>query len=96
MPKIITASDEGNTKATREIEVYRCWPGNAGDSGTWDTGFVDIPVDVDIEDSEALQAAVKKAVMNLLRHSADLPVIVGVYCIPAEEEEEEEEEDEES
>ena len=29
----------------REIEYYRLWTGNGGDSGMWDTDFVAIPSD---------------------------------------------------
>jgi hypothetical protein len=65
---------------TREIEVYRCW-----DDRTWDTEFVEIPADTPEENIEAVAAS---AALEALRHSADLPVVVGVYHIPEISEEE--------
>jgi len=59
---------------TREIEVYRCW-----DDRTWDTELVDIPADTPKEKIEEVAAS---AALEGLRHSADLPVVVGVYHIP--------------
>ena len=58
----------------REIEVYRCW-----DDHTWDTEIVDIPADTP---EEKIEEVAEKAALEALRHSADLPVVVGVYHIP--------------
>ena len=57
----------------REIEVYRCW-----DDHTWDTEFVDVPAGTP---EEKIEEDAASAAMEALRHSADLPVIVGVYHV---------------
>lgn len=62
------------SRPTREIEVYRCW-----DNRTWDTEFVEIPADTP---EEKIEEAAGKAALEALRHSADLPVMVGVYYVP--------------
>ena len=68
------------SSSTREIEVYRCW-----DDRTWDTECVEIPADTPEEKVEEVAAS---AALEALRHSADLPVVVGVYHIPEVSEEE--------
>ncbi len=67
--------------ATREVEVYRCW-----DDRTWDTEFVEIPADTPEND---IGKAAEHAALEAMRNSADLPVVVGVYCIPDPDEDEE-------
>ena len=63
----------------REIEVYRCW-----DDHTWDTEFVEIPDDTP---DDEIGLAAEHVTLEALRHSADLPVMIGVYHIPGEDEE---------
>jgi len=73
-------------KKTRQIEYYRLWPGGSGDSGTWDTDFVDIPADTpDNHIGEAVERAVAA-----IRWRDEPPIITGIYSMPEPEEEEEE------
>ena len=69
-------------KKTRPIECFRLWPGNGGDSGTWDTDMIDIPANTpDVNIAEAVQKVAAK-----IRWRDEPPVIVGVYCVPEPEE----------
>ena len=45
----------------REVEYWRCWAGNGGDSGQWDTSFIKIPVNTP---DEELDAAVQVCVQQ--------------------------------
>ncbi len=75
-------------KKTRLIEYYRLWPGNGGDSGTWDTDFMDVPFKV-LESSDAeVDAYIRKKVQGI-KWREEPPVIVGLYCRPGGEEEDE-------
>ena len=67
---------------TRVVEVYRCW-----EHHVWDTEFVFIPADTDLEDWGQVQDAIEKAVMAQLKDSANLPCMVGLYHVPEESEE---------
>ena len=59
--------------ATREVEYYRCW---GGDSGTWDTSFLDIPADTpDHLLNEAVILAASK-----VDWSDEPPQFVGFYA----------------
>ena len=67
-------------RKTRPVEYYRLW---GGDSGTWDTDFVEVPAETpDDQIEEAVQKAVAK-----IKWREESPVIVGVYCAPDPEEE---------
>lgn len=68
---------------TRSVEYYRGWPGNQGDRGQWDTGFIDIPADTpdDLLDNAIREAAV------LLPWADEIPIFVGLYHKPEAEEE---------
>ena len=57
---------------TRAIEMYI---GVGTDSGTWDTGYVDIPI-VTPEDK------IEEAGKDALRRAGHDYVFAGVYCIP--------------
>jgi len=70
----------------RQIEYYRLWPGNGGDSGTWDTDFVAIPAETP---DERIEGAVQKAVAKI-KWRDEPPILTGVYSAPELEEEEEE------
>jgi len=59
-----------------EVEYYRCWPGNGGDSGTWDTDFIEIPADTP---DDKLDAAVREACQKVDWREQP-PAIVGYYC----------------
>jgi hypothetical protein len=61
---------------TRKVEYYRLWAGNGGDSGTWDTDFIDIPSDTP---DDELDRAVRKAARKV-RWRDELPVLVGHYA----------------
>ena len=75
-------------KKTREIEYYRLWPGGSGDSGTWDTDFVEIPADTpEDEIAEAVEKAASK-----IQWRDQPPILTGVYSAPQPEEEDEAEE----
>ena len=63
---------------TRQIEVYRLWSGNGGDSGYWDTDYLQIPAAIP---DEKMDAAVQKASAQI-EWSDGPPVLVGVYSIP--------------
>ena len=77
--------DEGTTvpRKTRQIEYYRLWSGNGGDSGTWDTDFVEIPADTA---DDQIDKAVEKAVAAI-RWRDEPPITTGVYSVPEPEEE---------
>ena len=66
----------GKPGKTRRVEYFRLWAGNSGDSGTWDTDFIEIPVDT--ADDE-LGNAIRKAAAEI-KWQDDVPVIVGCYC----------------
>ena len=57
------------------MEYYRLWGENSGDSGTWDTDFIDIPADApdDMVDKAIREAAAK------IEWRGEVPVIVGCY-----------------
>ena len=61
------------SRPMREIEVYRCW-----DDHAWDTELVDIPA---ATPDEKIEEVAGRAALEALRHSADLPVVVGVYHV---------------
>ena len=73
-------------KKTRSIEYFRLWPGNGGDSGTWDTDSIDIPADTP---ADKIEEAVQKAAAKI-RWREESPVLVGVYSVPTPEEDEDE------
>jgi hypothetical protein len=62
--------------ATRTVEYYRCWAGNGGDSGTWDTDFIQIPADTS---DDELDQAVREAAARI-RWTYEGPVLVGFYA----------------
>lgn len=76
---------DGLPKETRQIEYYRLWPGNSGDSGTWDTDFIDIPADTP---NDKVDEAIRKAAAKVKWRDSP-PVIVGCYCDSDREEEDE-------
>lgn len=60
----------------REVEYFRCWPGNQGDSGVWDTGFIEIPANTpDSKLHQAVQAAADK-----VEWTDEPPCFVGFYA----------------
>jgi hypothetical protein len=63
-------------KKTRQIEYYRLWSGNSGDSGTWDTDFINIAADTP---DDKVDKAIRKAAAEI-EWRDDVPVIVGYYC----------------
>ncbi len=67
-----------NQVRTRSIEYYRCWAGNSGDSGTWDTDFVTIPADTP---DDQIDRVVREAVEKIQWRN-EPPVLVGVYSVP--------------
>ena len=63
---------------TKTVEYWRMWTEH-GDSGTWDTDYVDIPADTPDDKAEALDAAVRKVCEGIVwRESA--PLLVGFYA----------------
>jgi hypothetical protein len=76
-------------KKTRSVEYYRCWAGNGGDRGTWDTDFIDIPADTP---EDQIEAAVRAAAAKIKWRDNEPPVLVGLYCANDDGEEEDEEE----
>ena len=66
----------GKPGKTHRVEYYRLWAGNAGDSGTWDTDFIDIPADTP---DDKLDNAIRKAAAKI-NWREEPPVIVGHYC----------------
>jgi hypothetical protein len=66
----------GKPGKTRRVEYYRLWAGNSGDSGTWDTDFIDIPVDTP---GDKVGEAIRKAAVKI-KWRDDVPVLVGYYC----------------
>jgi hypothetical protein len=69
----------------RTVEYYRLWPGNGGDSGTWDTDFIRIPADTP---DNKLCAAIRKAAQRIPWRE-EAPVLVGLYCAMEDEMEDE-------
>jgi len=59
---------------TRRVEYYRLW---GGDSGTWDTDFIDISADTP---DERIAAEVAEAVAKI-KWRDEPPVITGVYHV---------------
>ena len=71
---------------TRSVEYYRCWAGNGGDSGTWDTDFIDVPADTP---EDRLEAAVREVAASIDWQNGEAPVLVGLYCASGDYDEEE-------
>jgi len=65
----------GNPRKTRRVEYYRLWAGNSGDSGTWDTDFIDIPTDTP---DDKVDKAIRKAAAEIKWRNG-VPVIIGHY-----------------
>jgi len=63
--------------ATKQVEYYRCWPGNGGDSGTWDTDYIDIPDDTP---DDRLNEAVTEAAQKIEWRAGESPCFVGFYA----------------
>ena len=66
-------------KDVRQIEYYRLWPGNSGDSGTWDTDFVEIPSETP---EEKVDETVKLAIARI-PWTDEVPIATGIYHVPA-------------
>lgn len=64
-------------KPTRRVEYYRLWL-HGSDCGTWDTDFIEIPVDAP---EDKLDEAVRDAAAQI-DWVDDPPAIVGVYHVP--------------
>jgi len=62
--------------AKRQVEYYRCWAGDGGDSGTWDTDFIEIPKDTP---DDKLDAAVREAAQKV-QWREEPPVLTGFYA----------------
>ena len=60
------------SRKTRSVEYYRLW---GGDSGTWDTDFIDIPADTP---DDRLDEAIREAAAKI-QWRDEPPVIVGCY-----------------
>lgn len=71
----------GTTK-TREVEYYRLWPGNQGDSGTWDTAYIEIPRDTPADE---IEDEIREAADKVEWRDGKIPVAVGLYCDTPEE-----------
>ena len=65
---------------TRRVEYYRLW---GGDSGTWDTDYIDIPADTP---DDMVDKAIRKAA-ETVQWRDEPPVIVGYYSAACEDEE---------
>ena len=61
-------------RTVREVEYFRLWPGNSGDSGTWDTDFIEIPADTP---DDQVDAAIREAAAKI-EWQKEPPVMVGV------------------
>jgi len=59
----------------RQVEYFRCWAG--GGHGTWDTDFIEIPVDLH---EDEIENAVKEAAAKIKWPNDEAPVFVGLYC----------------
>ena len=68
----------GASTLTRQVEVYRLWSGSGGDSGYWDTDYLQIPAAIP---DDKMDAAVQDASAQI-KWSDGPPVLVGVYSIP--------------
>ena len=61
----------------RTVEYYRLWADN-GDTGTWDTAFIDIPYDTPIAD---FNKAIRCAVAQMQWRANNPPTVVGLYSV---------------
>ena len=64
---------------TITVEYYRCWAGNNGDSGSWDTDYVEIPEDTP---EDKMNDAIRTACDSLEWRDNIRAAFVGLYCIP--------------
>ena len=78
-------------KTMRLIEYYRLWPCGLGDSGIWDTDFVEIPADTP---DNQIHYAIEEAVAEM-QWREEPPAITGYYS-DVDTEEKDDEEDEEN
>ena len=65
-------------KELKQVEYFRCWAGSGGDSGTWDTDYIEIPKETDY-------ANMDKAILAACQYidwEDEIPVLVGLYSIP--------------
>lgn len=65
----------GGASASRTVEYYRLWAGNGGDSGTWDTDFIEVPQETP---DDRLEEAVRAAVQSL-EWDEEAPLCAGLY-----------------
>jgi hypothetical protein len=63
------------TQTVHQIEYYRLWPGNSGNSGIWDTGFIEIPAETP---EDRLNHALQEAAATI-SWCQEKPVLVGLY-----------------
>jgi len=78
----MAAKQAGKPSKTRRVEYYRLWSGNSGDSGTWDTDFINIQADTS---DDKVDEAIRKAAAKIKWRDGP-PVIVGYYCDAANQE----------
>lgn len=64
---------------TRRVEIYRLWPNSGGDTGSWDTAFVEIPINT--PESLIPDVAAKAHHAYLTRMGQDVAG-VGFYHLP--------------
>ena len=68
----------------RKIEYYRCWNGNEGDRGEWDTDYIEIPASTP---EDKLEEAIREAALKIEWKDGNAPAFVGLYCAQPPEEE---------
>lgn len=67
---------DGQTRGqNHDPKYYRLWPGNSGNAGIWDTGFIEIPADTS---DDRLIHAVQEAAATVSWRK-EKPVLVGLY-----------------
>lgn len=72
-------------KKMRQVEYFRCWPGNEGDRGTWDTDYIAIPAETP---DDKIEDAIREAAAKI-KWPNEVPSFVGLYCDGGPEEEDE-------
>lgn len=79
----------------RVVEYYRCWTGSEGDTGTWDTSYVDVDTGLLAHDPDMAVRVACETVEWGEWGEDGAPAFVGYYAGGAEEEDGEPEKDDE-
>src|SRR5208283_3748172 len=59
---VLDSKGDENMAKMRSVKYYRCWPGNQGDRGEWDTDYIEIPSDTP---DDKIEDAIREAALKI-------------------------------